>query len=182
MSTRNGEEKWKLEKIASLLIRGSTSYAWPRRCMKYRPLVTLFSQSPTTRDIFQVYVFWLYIFTFSWFNLVGCILTIQFSFKCKHITILTYKACPPPSPPPQELSVTLMCPFSNHTYASFPNLILFRLINYWLVLICDLTVSGLLKIKLVCSVYFHRVCHKILAFLPLASRLISFLSGLGACN
>ena len=31
------------------------------------------------------------------------------------------------------------------------------------------------KIKLVCSVYFHRVHHKILAFLPLISCLISFL-------
>ena len=126
MSTRNGEEKWKLEKIASLLIRGSTLYAWPRRCMKYRPLVTLFSQSPTTRDIFQVYVFWLYIFTFSWFNLVGCILTIQFSFKCKHITILTYKACPPSPPPPiivSDLNVPFfkphICEFSEpHSFSS----------------------------------------------------------------
>ena len=63
------------------------------------------------------------------------------------------------------LSLTLMCPFSNHKYASFPNLILFHLVNYWLVLIYDLTVSGLLKIKLVCSVCFHRVRYKILASL-----------------
>ena len=63
-----------------------------------------------------------------------------------------------------------MCLFSNHAYASFPNLILFRLVNYWLVLIYDLAVSGLL----VCSVCFHMVRHKTLAFLPLISRLIPF--------
>ena len=63
-----------------------------------------------------------------------------------------------------------MCPFSNHAYVSFPNLILFRLVNYWLVLIYDLAVSGLL----VCSVCFHMVHYKTLAFLPLISRLIPF--------
>ena len=67
-----------------------------------------------------------------------------------------------------------MCPFSNHAYASFPNLILFRLVNYWLVLICGLTVSGLLKIKLICSACFHKVCHKIMAFRPFTSRLTPF--------
>ena len=67
-----------------------------------------------------------------------------------------------------------MCPFLNHAYASFPNLILFHLVNYWLVLIYDYTVSGLLKIKLICSVCFHRVCPKILTFQPLTSRLNPF--------
>ena len=68
--------------------------------------------------------------------------------------------CPPPR---KNFSVALMCPFSNYTYASFPNLILFCLADYWLVLIYDFTVSGLLKIKLIGSFCFHRVCPKILA-------------------
>ena len=72
-----------------------------------------------------------------------------------------------------------MCTFSNHANVSFPNLILFRLVNYWLVLIYDLTASGLLKIKLICSVCIHRVCQKILAFRPLTSRLIPFFLILG---
>ena len=67
-----------------------------------------------------------------------------------------------------------MCPFSNYIYASFPNLILFRLANYWLVLIYDFTVSGLSNIKLIGSVCFHRVCPKILLFWPLTSRLTPF--------
>ena len=67
-----------------------------------------------------------------------------------------------------------MCPFSNYTYASFPNLILFRLAYYWLVLIYDFTVSGLLKIKLIGSVCFHKVYPKILVFWPLTSRLTPF--------
>ena len=70
--------------------------------------------------------------------------------------------------------MTLICPYSNYTYASFPNLILFRLANYWLVLICDFTVSGLLKIKLIRSVCLHRICPKILVLLPLTSRLTPF--------
>ena len=65
-------------------------------------------------------------------------------------------------------------PFLNHTYASFPNLILFRLANYWLVLIYHFTVSDLLKIKLIGSVCFHRICPKILVFRPFTSRLIPF--------
>ena len=65
-----------------------------------------------------------------------------------------------------------MCPFTNYAYASFPNLIFFRLTNYWLVLIHDFT--GLLKIKLIGSVCFHRVCPKILVFQPLTSRLTPF--------
>ena len=60
-----------------------------------------------------------------------------------------------------------MCPFPNYAYASFPNLILFRLTNYLLVLIHDFT--GLLKIKLIGSVCFHRVCPKILVFQALAT-------------
>ena len=64
-----------------------------------------------------------------------------------------------------------MGPFSNHTYASFPNPILFRLVNYWLVLIYDFTVSERLKMKLIWSVCFHRVCSKILAFRRLTNRL-----------
>ena len=56
----------------------------------------------------------------------------------------------------------------NRTYCHF------RLLNYWLVLIYDLTVSGLLKIKLICSICFHRVCHKILEFRPFTSRLTPF--------
>ena len=67
-----------------------------------------------------------------------------------------------------------MYPFSNYTYVSFPDLILFRLANYLLELIYDFTVSGLLKIKLIGSVYFHRVCPKILVFRPLSSRLAPF--------
>ena len=50
----------------------------------------------------------------------------------------------------------------------------FRLANYWLVLICNFTVSGLLKIKLIRSVCFHRICPKILVFRPLTSRLTPF--------
>ena len=38
------------------------------------------------------------------------------------------------------------------------------------------------KIKLIDSVYFHRVCPKIQAFRPLTSRLIPFFSSLGARN
>ena len=41
-------------------------------------------------------------------------------------------------------------------------------------LIYDFTVSGLLKIKLIGSVCFHRVCSKILVFRPLSSRLTPF--------
>ena len=70
--------------------------------------------------------------------------------------------------------MTLISPFSNHAYASFPNFILFRLVNYWVVLTYDLTVSDLLKIKLICSVWFHTVCHKVLAFRPLTNRLTPF--------
>ena len=81
---------------------------------------------------------------------------------------------PPPPPPPPQFSVNLMCPFSNHPYASFPNLIVFRLVNYWLALIYDFTVSGLLKIKLICPVSFHRVCPEILVSRPLTSRLTPF--------
>ena len=78
--------------------------------------------------------------------------------------------CPPP--PKKNYSVNLMFPFSNYTYASFPNL--FCLVNYWLVLIYDFTVSGLLKIKLIGSVSFHRVYTKVLVFRPLTSRLTLF--------
>ena len=67
-----------------------------------------------------------------------------------------------------------MCPFSNYTYASFPNLILFRLAYYWLVLIYDFTVSGLLKIKLMSSICFHRIRPKILVFQSLTSHLTPF--------
>ena len=42
--------------------------------------------------------------------------------------------------------------FSNYTYASFRNFILFHFANYWLVLIYGFTVSGLLKIKVIGSV------------------------------
>ena len=93
------------------------------------------------------------------------------------------------APHSQLFSATLMYPFSNHAYMSFPSLILFRLVNYWLLLIYDslrsqvsgliYDVSGLLKIKLTWSACFYRVCPKILAFRPLTSRLTS---GLGACN
>ena len=68
-----------------------------------------------------------------------------------------------------------MCPFSNYTYASSPKLVIFCLGNYWLVLICDFIVSGLLIRKLIDSVCFHRVCPKILVFRPLTSRLTPFL-------
>ena len=55
-----------------------------------------------------------------------------------------------------------------------PNLILFRLANYWLVLIYDFTVSGLLKIKLMSSICFHRIRPKILVFQSLTSHLTPF--------
>ena len=67
-----------------------------------------------------------------------------------------------------------MCHFPNYTYASFPNLIYFRLANYWLVLVYDFIVSGLLKIKLIGSVCFHGVCPVILVFRPVTSRLTPF--------
>ena len=55
-----------------------------------------------------------------------------------------------------------------------PNLILFRLANYWLVLTYDFTVSGLLKIKLMSSICFHRIRPKILVFQSLTSHLTPF--------
>ena len=70
--------------------------------------------------------------------------------------------------------MTLRCPFSNCTYSSFPNFILFRLANYWLVLIYDFAVSGLLKIKLISSICFHRIRPKILVFQSLTSHLTPF--------
>ena len=72
-----------------------------------------------------------------------------------------------------------MCPFSKYTYASFPNLILSRVTNYWLVLMYDFTVSGLLKIKLSGSVCFHRACPKTLVFQSINSRLTSIFVVLG---
>ena len=81
------------------------------------------------------------------------------------------RVCPSP---PKKFSVTLRCPFSNCTYSSFPNFILFRLANYWLVLIYDFTVSGLLKIKLMSSICFHRIRPKILVFQSLTSHLTPF--------
>ena len=42
--------------------------------------------------------------------------------------------------------------------------------------------SGLLKISLICSVCFHRVCPKILAFRLLTSRLTPFFLVLGSIN
>ena len=70
--------------------------------------------------------------------------------------------------------MTLICAFSNYTCSSFPNLILFRLANYWLVLISDFTVSGLLKIKLISSICFHRIHPKILVFQSLTNHLTPF--------
>ena len=60
--------------------------------------------------------------------------------------------------------------------------ILFPLLIYRLVLIYDFTVSGQLKIKLVSYVCFHRSRHNITVFRPLASPLIPFFAGFGACN
>ena len=82
---------------------------------------------------------------------------------------------------PPIIFSSLNVPF-NHAYMSFLSLIPFRLVNYWLVLIYNFTVSGLLKIKLIWCVCFHRVRPKILAFWPLTSRSAPFFSGLGACN
>ena len=82
-------------------------------------------------------------------------------------------------PTPLQFLVTLMCPFSNYTYVSFPNLILWRVPNYWLGLIYDFTVSSLLKIKLSGSVCFHRACPKILVFQSVSSRITSFFLVLG---
>ena len=60
--------------------------------------------------------------------------------------------------------------------------ILFPLLIYRLVLIYDFTVSGQLKIKLVSYVCFNRSDHNITEFRPLASPLIPFFAGFGACN
>ena len=60
--------------------------------------------------------------------------------------------------------------------------ILFSPLIYRLVLIYDFTVTGQLKIKLVSYVCFHRSDHKTTVFRPLTSCLISFFTGLGACN